>query len=326
MSEQQSAPAAEEAVVSPESQEVEGQEAEGQEAAAQTSPESSEEEKPKAKESDVVKAVKEEQAKLGKKKFAVKAYGKTKEVELDLDNEEELRKYLSKSLAFEESTQKYSQLEKEVTELFSALKGNPRQVLRELGISERELAESIVTDLMEESKKSPEQVELEKARKELEGLKKEKETAEKRRQEEEFSRQLEREQRDIEDSMIKAIEKHSLKPSPAMIKRTAEYLEIALRNNIDVSPEDVMPLVIQDLRGDIKQFVTDHSDEVLEEFVSRDRLNAYRKRAMAKAKEIAAAAQSPSSARATGQSEVKKSQPAEKKEDKKITVRDWLKS
>lgn len=323
MSEQQSAPAAEEAVVSPESQEVEGQEQEAQDSA----PAAAEEEAPKAKaESEAEKVAKAEQAKLGKKKLSVKAYGKVKDVELDLDNEEELQKYMSKALAFEQSTQKYSQLEKEVTDLLGQLKGNPRAVLRELGISEKELAESIVTDLMEEAKKSPEQLELEKARKELEGLKKEKEEAEKRRQEEEFARQLEKEQRDIEDSMIKAIEKHSLKPSAGMIKRTAEYLELALRNNIDVSPEDVMPLVIQDLKGDIKQFVSEHTDEVLEEFVTKERLGAYRKKALAKAKEVAAATASPSNAKATGQSEARKAQPAEKKEEKRITVRDWLKS
>jgi hypothetical protein len=111
-----------------------------------------------------------------------------------------------------------------------------------------------------------------------------------------------------------------------MIKRTADFMALALENNIRLSPSEILPLVISEVKGDIKKLVADMPDEVLEEYLTKDRLSNYRKKAIAKVRE-AAAATGQAQTKSTGQSELNSKEAKEpKQEAKAMTVRDWLKS
>lgn len=97
-----------------------------------------------------------------KKKFNLKVDGKDEQLELDLANEEELKKHLQMSRAAQKRMQQFSEYEKGVKGLFETLKNDPLKVLSDprLGIPDavrKKLAESIINNEIEEMQKSPEQ-------------------------------------------------------------------------------------------------------------------------------------------------------------------------
>jgi hypothetical protein len=269
-----------------------------------------------------------EEIKELKKRLKIKVDGEEFEEEIDLADEEGLKRHLQMSKVAQKRMQEFSSLRKEVEDFVGAMK-DPKQaraIMRELGLNERELAELIINDAIEESKKTPEQLAMEKIEQEKEKLRKELDAIKKEKEESELRAKQERFEKELENEMITAIDKAGVPVSPYMIKRTADFMSLALENNIKLSPAEILPLVISEVKGDIKKLVADMPDEVLEEYLTKDRLSNYRKKAIAKAKEVAQAV-GQSQVKATGQSELKtKEEKAAKDEPKKMSVRDWLKS
>lgn len=266
---------------------------------------------------------KEEVKKSNKRTLKLKVDGEEIDEEIDLDDEEALRKHLQMSKVANKRMSESRELQKQINELMEFVQKNPRGFLKELGMNEEELAEQILSEAIENSKKSPDQIEREKLQAELEKLRKDKDSAEEARKQAEFEKLQEQASKQLESEMLEALDTAKLPQSPYIVKRVADYLSLALENNIDLSVKDVLPLVQQELRGDMKQMIAAMGDEVLEEYVGKDRLGSYRKKMIAAAKQAAAnTSNAPSSAKETGQKAPSKA-PVEAK---KITVRDWLKS
>lgn len=269
-------------------------------------------------------APKEEPKKSNKKSLKLKVDGKDIIEELDLDDEEGLKKHLQMSKVANKRMSEFADLQKQVDELLNFAKSNPRGLLKELGVNEEEFAENILKEAIEQSKKSPDQIEREKLQAELQALKKDKEDLEAARKKAEMDAMVSEASKQIEDEMISALDNAKLPNSPYIVKRTADYMHLALSQGLDLSAADIIPLVQQELRGDMKSMIAAMGDEVLEEYVGRDRLGNYRKKVIQAAKQAAQTAkESPNSVKEGGN---KASQTSDNKGKSKITVRDWLKS
>jgi hypothetical protein len=268
------------------------------------------------------KEAKVEQAKAeSKKKFKLKVDGKEEDFELDLGNEEELKKHLQLSKASQKRMQEMSDLRKQVEEFVEFAKKNPRGLLKELGLDDRKFAEEIINEALEESKKTPEQIEREKLQKELESLKAERDKEKSERERAEFERIKSEQAQKLDDEMTSALDTGGLPKSPYTIKRMADYMLLAARNNVDLNPADIVHLIKKEMQSDLKDFFSASPDELVEELVTSDRITNIRKKALAKSREQASV-QNATQVKPTGNTEAKSE--SSKKDAKKQTVRDWL--
>lgn len=119
-----------------------------------------------------IEAVKEAEKAL-KRKIKLKIDGEESEEEIDLSNDDELRKHLQMSKVAQKRMSEKAQLEKEIREFVDLLKKDPRRVLTDpsIGVDLKQLAASIIEEEINQAKKSPEQIEKEKIEAELKALK-----------------------------------------------------------------------------------------------------------------------------------------------------------
>lgn len=247
-------------------------------------------------------AMDEHKAEVAKKirKLKLKVDGKEFEEELpfEFDDKPEIVAYLQKELQLSRMGQKRANESSEykkqldgVGKFLAEAKGNPakvRELMKELGVDEKSVAASIIEEEMERAKKSPEQLEREKMEGELRSLKEEREQEKKDYETREFQRLQEQESQRYDTAISSALEKSDLPKSPYVVKKMAEYLLLGLQNNVDVTPEELLPLVREEIHNDLRQMFSVMPEEVIEQMIGKDTLKRLRKRNIAQAAPAAA--------------------------------------
>jgi hypothetical protein len=276
----------------PESTEVDLDAAEAAEEAAEGSEASKSDEKVEAK--DDKKGKKEEKAKEKRlKKLKLKVDGKEIEEELDLDDDEALIRQLQMAKMGSKRAQEKSDLEKQIKSFFEAFEKDPFATMKELGKNPDALIDQYINQQLENAKKSPEQVEKERIEAELKSIKAERE----REREEVKKRELERLQQQAfqqyDMQMEQSLSKSSLPKTPYIVKKIADYMLVGLEAGYDVSPEDVIPLVQEELNSDLKDMFSSLPEEQVEALLGEQVLNKLRKRRVAKAAAAQAAVTKP---------------------------------
>ena len=225
-------------------------------------------------------------------KLRLKVDGRELEEELPFEIEEdpEILEYLTKNLQMSKAAQKrmaeYAQYQKEVNALVDKLRKNPRAVLSDpsIGVDLKQLAAEIVEEEIANSQKSPEQLEREKLERELLALKEEREREKQDFQRKEFERLQEVEFERYDSLMSKALETSDLPKSPYVVKKMAEYMLLGLNEGIELTPEDVIPLVRDEIQGDIRDMFSAMPEDVVEKLIGKDTLGRIRKKNLSKAK------------------------------------------
>lgn len=305
-----------EQVESQENEEVESQESEGQE-------QPSEQEKLAALEAknpaDMTKSEKKAHEKLIKK-FKLKVDGAEEDFELDMNNEEEVKKHLQMSRASSKRMQESASLRKSAEEFIELLRTNPRKVLTDpsINVDLKNLAQEIINQELEDAAKTPEQLEKEKLQKELQELKDKYKKDEDERKDREFKKLQAEHEEKIQSNIESALSSGQIPKTPYTVRKMAEMMMLALENDIELEPKDIVPLLRKQMNSDIKELFSASSDDVLEELLGKDNISRLRKRTIAKVKQ-SQVAQTASSVKPTGT--VKK----EEAPSKKISVRDFLK-
>lgn len=275
-------------------------------------------------------AVEEHKAEVAKKirKLKLKVDGKEFEEELpfEIDDTPEAVEYMRRELQLSKASSKRmseaSEYKKQldgVGKFLAEVKSNPakfRELAKELEIDEKALAAAIIEEEIERSKKSPEQLEKEKLETELRQLKEDREQEKKNYEEKELKRYEEQETERYDKLISEAVEKSDLPKSPYVVKKVVSYLAMALQEGIDVSPQDVLPLVREEIQNDIREMFSVMPEEVIEGIVGKDTLKRLRKRNIAQA---APAAPVSKTVQDTGKT-VSNKQP-----EKKISFRDYFK-
>lgn len=244
-------------------------------------------EESKAEAKKEVEAVKEEIKNL-KKKYALTVNGKSEEYELDLGNDEEIKKHLQKSKASDQKFQEAAEVRKAAMEFIEQLRKNPRRVLSDpnIGIDVKKFAEEILNEEIKEMEKSPEQREKDKLLKELEELKAKDKQREEESQRSEMSRlQLEQE-RILESDISAALDIGGMPKTARTVKAMAEMMMIALENGIDLSARDIAPIVKNTTLSEFKEVVSSLTDDQLEDFLGKEVLGRLRKKNIARSKPI----------------------------------------
>lgn len=256
-----------------------------------------------------------QEAKPSKKKYTPKVSGRQLEIELDPNNDEEINKYLSKALAADQKFEEAAMLRKNVEALVNELKTNPRAVLShpDLGIDLKQFATQILNEEIEEMQKTPEQKELEKLRKELELKTKREQELEEAKRQAEMERLQEQAFKQFDDEITEALSKSSLPKSPYVVKRVADLLiEATNLGFADARVQDVMPIVEQQISGEIQKMFETMPEEMMEQIIGKQNLSRMRKNRLAKMKKPVETAQQ---VKETGKKSTTESK--ESKEEKK---------
>jgi hypothetical protein len=185
-------------------------------------------------------------------------------------------------------------LEKEVQAFIDLLKSDPKAILSDpnLGLDLKKFAASIIEEDIANSQKSPEQLEKEKAQAELKALKEEREREREEQKQKEFTAIQEREFERYENLMMQTLEKSDMPNSPYVVKKMAEYMLAGFtrkdaRGNpdpINLTPEDVLPLVREEVLSDLKAMFKIWPEETIEKLLGKEIITKIRKKSVAKGK------------------------------------------
>ena len=263
------------AVDAPSAEELESFESESIEAAPVAAP---------VEEKKIEEAVKQEIQKL-EREYKIKVKGKEVVEKIDLNDEQRIIKALQMEKLATEATQRASAKDEELASMnaqldkfFELLRSNPLELLMNpaLGLNAEELANKILDMKIEEEMKTPEQKEKEEMSAKLAKFEqKEKEAREEaeRLKTEKIQAQFEKE---ITDSVTKAIEQGKLPASPYIMSKFGQLMDIALEQRLDVSAEDLIPIINAAYKRDMKEMAAKMSDEELEEVATSERIKAIR--------------------------------------------------
>jgi len=234
------------------------------------------------------KKIVEEIKKANKKKYELKVNNKSKEIEIDLDNDEEVRKYLQKAMASEERFQEAAMTRKQAEQLIETLRTNPLAILKhpDLGLDIKKLAEQVLMEELEEADKSPEQKRIEELEKALKSREEREKALEDEKREAEMSKMQQEAMQQLDEDISAAIATSNLPKSPYVIKRIADtMIEAVNMGYTDVTVKDIMPLVEEQVTSEIQRLFEESPDEVFEKIVGKKKLDSYRKARVAKAKQ-----------------------------------------
>jgi hypothetical protein len=217
--------------------------------------------------------------------FELKVNGKTVKEKINMNDKGRIQKALQMEKAAQESFQKaansqkqIAQMEAEMDQFLQMLKNDPMKILSNpaLGLKLEDMADKILAQKIEEASKSPETLELEKARAKLEEY-------EKRINEEKTARETAERQKleadaeaHIQGEIMEAIDAGTLPKSPYIINKMAQLASIAFDNGVDISMKDLAPIVKKMYQRDMKEMMGGMKDDEIEELVSQDRIKAIR--------------------------------------------------
>lgn len=226
------------------------------------------------------------------KELQIKYNGKVEKMSLpfEIPDDEESRNFMTKHLQMSKQgnvkAQEYNQLESEVRSFIEELRKNPRKVLTDpsIGIDLKKMAAELIEEEIANSQKTPEQLEKEKLEAELKAMKEEREKEKEESKKREFER-IQQESFERYDMMItQALDKSDLPKSPYVVKKMADYMLMGLQQGIDVTAEDVLPLIRDEIQGDLKEMFAVMPEEVIEAIIGKDVFTRVRKKNIAAAK------------------------------------------
>lgn len=251
------------------------------------------------------------------KKFQIKVDGKLEDVELDLSNEEELKKHLQLSKAAQRRMQESTALKKDIETFIQMLKTNPKKVLADpnIGVDLKEFASSILQEQLEEEKKTPEQKRIEELERKLQEEMDAKEKEKQEREADEYQKMQAEAERKYEEGFTKALEMSGLEKSPYTVSKMVDIMKNALELGYDPSPEQVAQILRARVEADVKSLFASSNEDILDALLGDDAFSKIQKRRLAKSRAASKVATSvPKVA----------SEDEGKKEEKKISARDFF--
>lgn len=270
-----------------------------------------------------------QEAKKTLKQLSIKVDGQefVENLPFEIPDTKEAREFMARELQMSRMGQKRAAhaatLEKEVGQLIKDIKENPFKVLQDpaIKVDVKEAIKKYIEQEIENSNKSPEQLALEAAKEELRVLKEKQELDTKSRDEQERQALADKYAEEYDVQITQALESNKIPKSQAAVKKILAYAELAVAANKDVSINDILPFVADELVNDYRAHLAALPDDKLEEFLTKDVVERLRKTAVRKAKQSQSnpALKAPTKAPMTGKVEEKP------KEDKKVSYKQFFK-
>lgn len=226
-----------------------------------------------------------------KKKFKLKVDGNEEDYEIDLADEEALKREIQKARAFEKRSKEWSSKSQQFDQFVEMLQKNPETVLEKMGIDVDKLSEERLMKAVEKMKKSPEQLEREQMQLELEQLRQEKEEIQRQKEMAETERIRNEQSAQITKDITEAIEqgKSFLPKNAESLQLIGKYLYLAMKQSekpgfehlAKVTAKDVLPLVERDIKNTFRSIFDNSPEDVLEDLWGSSNVDRLRKKRIA---------------------------------------------
>lgn len=205
------------------------------------------------------------------KEFELKVNGKTIKHKLDLSDEEAVRKELQKAYAFNEVSQEYATVRKQLNAKIAEWKNDPAQALRDLGVDDLEFSEKRINREVEDLKKDPQQKAMEeKDRKIAEFEAKERAATER-------AEALEREKQDqeayasLKQEIQDALSDHPyIKPTELTERRVADMMAHYSAKFPEITAAQVIPMVESEMKAEFNNLLEALPEEYIEKFIGKN--------------------------------------------------------
>lgn len=221
-----------------------------------------------------------------RKKYDLKVNGKSKSIELDLNDDNMVQQYLQKAMASDEKFQEAATLRKDVQLLVKTLKENPLAILThpDVGVDVKQLAQMVINQELEDMQKSPEQKKLEELEKQLKSEQEARQKIEEEKRQAELARREEEQFRQIDTDITDALRSTDLPKVPYVVKRISDTMIAAFDMGYkDVTVKDIMPIVEKQLKEEMGQWFDGSSEDALEKLMGKN-LDRIRKKRLASKK------------------------------------------
>lgn len=253
-----------------------------------------------------------EQKRINKVKLKFNQQEVEEELPFEIPDDPKAVEYITKQLQMAKlghtSRQQLVETQREVQAFLEELRSDPLAALQnaDIGIDIKQAVAKYIEKELEEAQKSPEQLAREKELSELKAAREERDRLKAELESKEQARLFSEAQREYNESIDNALAKYKELPrSDYVIKKIANYMLEGVQQGIDVTPEDVLPLVKDEIEQEVRGMLSALSDEQVENIVGKEVFNRMRRKrvADAKAKQSSAAVKAPSKVEATGKSE-----------------------
>lgn len=219
------------------------------------------------------------------KTLKLKVDGEIITEELPFEVSPEHAEYLQKQLQLAKMAQKRAQETAElrkldqskaqqVEEFLAALKGNTKGVLEEMGLDVREFAEKVLEEEVQRMEMSEEerkildlQEQLKKHQEKEEEAQRKAELAEQERVRDQYAAQYEKD-------LMSAINDNAMMNDPEIISRMTNLMRIALQNGIDLSFNDLAPIVEEEINASITKLARSKSPEQILKLLTEDQIKS----------------------------------------------------
>lgn len=251
-------------------------------AASESAPESSPESQPEANLDNLSK----QEIKELWEEMELKVDGEVIKERINLNDKDYLKKQLQLAKVAQKRMEenagfkkKDQEVQEQMEALYQALMDDPGSVLAQLGHDVESLAEKALEAKIERLKKDPRELEVEELKQQLQQHKKKEEDAVKAREKAEYEALKDNYAREIEKDLTEAFQDSGLKKNPEIVERLNSYMRIAIREKLDISYKELIPIVREQAMDDLRSLVGDMPDDVLEKMLGFDRVKGiYRKR------------------------------------------------
>lgn len=197
------------------------------------------------------------------KKLKIKVDGKELDKELDLANEAELIKMLQMAEMSGKRAQEAAELRKseaqrnkELDSFLNTLKTNPEFILAQLGVDPAKFAESVLEKEVQKMQLTPEQRKIQDLENELKAIKDKEENAKKEAEALRAQTLRDKYAADYQNQLLSALDKGRIPNDPHTISKLADYMSIAVKNGIDLSFDELIPLYKEQQKSIIKQEIS----------------------------------------------------------------------
>lgn len=214
------------------------------------------------------------------KKLKIKVDGKELEKELDLANEAELIKMLQMSEMSNKRAQEAADLRKkhqaresELNQFLELLKEKPELILSQMGKNPVELAEKWLQDEVEKMQMDPKERRIKELEAEMKKIADEKAAAKKAQEEAQKNFLRDKYASDFESQLTKAMESGSIPKEPELVNSMVAYMAKAIEAGVDISFDEIVPLVKNSHRSLVKNTLKGFSAQELMELLSEAQVN-----------------------------------------------------
>jgi hypothetical protein len=222
-----------------------------------------------------------------KKKLKLKVNGREVEEEIDWNDEDKLTRELQKAKAFDQRSQEFAQLKKQVGDLVHRLQQEPAAVLADLGMDVDELAKNHLERRIQDMEKSPEQIEQERIQHELETARKELQEQRDKAEQAQMEQLRNHYAQEIETDIISALDDGStiLPKTEGAMRRIADAMHLAMTRGMNnVKAADVLPIVEQQYQQELQELFGALPAEAVEKALGKNILDKLRKRRVSRRK------------------------------------------